>query len=183
MDLKQIARHFHRHLIAMLLLLSVCMSLRAERDKDTLRQRIRTIVEKLRSEKEVHFGNPVGFAGRRETNNKYYRKYLKLQKRASDRELLALTNDNSKEIVIYAVTILHSRQYTDLKAIFFEHQNDTAWYWTASGCTGVLNRVNWYMLRLLRPDQGSNSKNSMTKDEYNLYCDKFHKRDEVFTCN
>lgn len=147
-----------------------------------LRPSISSIVNKLRNENEVHFGYRVGFAGKPETNNKYYKLFLKLKDKATDNELIQLTKDTSKCIVVYSFEILTQRQNSNLKNIFLQHQNDTNFFWTAGGCTGVLDRINWYMLRRLKPSTDEGSKNTLTKEEYDLYCDKFSKADSLFTC-
>ena len=70
-------------------------------------------------EEEVHFGNPIGFSGRPETNNKYYKLYRRLKTKATNDELIELTNNESEILVVYAFNILHSRNYDRLKTIFF----------------------------------------------------------------
>ena len=158
-------------------------TLLAQANQSILRSKIDRLANKLRKEDEVHFGYPVGFSGNPETNNKYYKLYLKLKEIATDEELVLLTNDSSKCIVAYSFDILWQRQYSGLKNIFLQHQNDTAFFWTAGGCTGVLDRINWFMFRKFKPNQSDASKNYLTKEEYNLYCDKFNKADKLFTCN
>lgn len=172
---------FVRHIATMLLLTFSTTTLLAQTNE--LRRSITNITNKLRKEDEVHFGYPVGFAGRPETNNKYYKLYLKLKDKATDDELILLTEDTSECIVVYSFDILWQRQNSSLKNIFLQHQNDTTFFWTAGGCTGVLDRINWFMLRRLKPNQNDGNKNSLTKEEYDLYCDKFSKTDKLFTCN
>lgn len=172
---------FGRHITAFLLLVFFAATLSAQTIE--LRPSISNIVNKLRKEKEVHFGYPVGVAGRPETNNKYYKLYLKLKYKATDNELIELTKDTSECIIVYSFDILWQRQNSGLKNIFLHHQNDTTFFWTAGGCTGVLDRINWFMLRRLKPNQNERNKNSLTKEEYDLYCDKFRKADNLFNCN
>lgn len=137
----------------------------------------------MRKEKVVHFGYPIGFSRRPETKNKYYKVYLKLKIKATDDELVLLTQDTSNCIVAYSFDILWHRQYSNLKDIFLLHQDDTSYFWTAAGCTGVLDRINWFMLRRLKPSQKDRSKTYFTKEEYKLYCTKFHKADIFFICD
>jgi hypothetical protein len=155
----------------------------AQTKQRVLRPKIERLTNKLRKDDEVHFGYPVGFSGRPETNNKYYKKYLQLKHNATEEELILLTNDTSESMVVYSFYILWQRQYPKLKDIFFQHLNDTTFFWTAGGCTGVLDRINWFMFRLLKPNQTDGSINYLTKDEYNLYCDKFTAADKLFKCN
>src|SRR5687767_12643894 len=107
------------------LALSFTTILIAQSNKIPLRPRIENIVNKLRQEDEVHFGYPVGYSGVPETNNKYYKKYLQLKDKATNEELVALTQHISKPVVIYSFDILWKRQYPDLKNIFLQHLNDT----------------------------------------------------------
>lgn len=172
---------FGRHSLTFFFLLSFALTLSAQINE--VRPRINSIVNKLRKEDEVHFGYPVGFAGTPETNNKYYKLYLKLKDKATDNELLFLTKDTSSSIVVYSFDILWQRQNSNLKEIFLQHQGDTTFFWTAAGCTGMLDRINWFMLRRLNPNYGDGSKKHLTKDEFDLYCDKFKKADKDFSCN
>ena len=145
-----------------------------------IRSNILKITERLQQDDQVHFGYPVGFSGKPEINNKYYKLYKRLKAKATTEELVALNKHRSPIIVVYAFDILQSRNYEGLKTIFLDHVSDTTWYWTASGCTGSLNRVNWFMLRRLKPT--NDEKRSMTRSEYDLYCSKFEEEDELFSC-
>ena len=174
---------FSRSSLTLLVLVYFTLPLSAQTNKIVLRPKIDNLVSKLRQEDEVHFGYPVGYAGRPETNNKHYKQYLKLKDQAKDEELVLLTQDTSKCIVVYSYDILWRRQYPNLKSIFLQHQNDTTFFWTASGCTGSLCRVNWFMLWKLRPSEKEGVNSNLTKEEYEIYCDKFKKTDSLFTCN
>ena len=172
---------FGRHILILFLLVCFAGTLSAQTTK--LRPSITKIVNKLRNENQVHFGYPVGFAGRPETNNKYYKLYLKLKNKATDNELIQLTNNITECIVVYSFDILWQRQNSSLKNIFLQHQNDTTFFWTAGGCTGMLDRINWFMLRRLDPNQEDNRTGHLTKEEFELYCNKFKKADKFFLCN
>ena len=174
---------FYKYSLTLSLLFTLTATLTAQSINNVLSSKTKRIVRKLKKDDEVHFGFPVGFSGEPMTNNKYYKLYLKLKENATDEELVSLTKNNSKCIVIYSFEILLERQYANLKDIFLEHQNDTTFYSTAGGCTGMLKRVNWFMFRLLRPIEGNNAKNYMTKDEYYSFCEKFKKADKDFSCN
>jgi hypothetical protein len=146
-----------------------------------LRSKIGYIVSQLQKDGQVHFGYPVGFAGRPETGNKYYRKYLKLKEKATIPELVSLANHQSPIITVYAFSILHSRNYEGLKAIFLNHVSDTSFFWTAGGCTGFGDRVNWFMLKNLKPNTGDTNKSPLTQGEYETYCRRFEKGDYLFS--
>lgn len=147
-----------------------------------LRPSIERIVEKLKKENRVHFGYSVGFAGEPETNNKYYKLYQKLKSKATNDELILLTKDQFKPVVIYAFEILHSRSYENLKEIFIDHIKDTTFYWTAGGCTGFVDRINWFMLKRLNPGNTMNKNLYLTKNEYEKYCQEFSATDTLFRC-
>lgn len=165
--------------VALLLLIFFAAKVSAQTIE--LRPSIINITNKLRKENIVHFGYPVGFAGRPEANNKYYKLYLKLKSKATDDELISLTRDSSSCIVVYSFDILLERKSKSIRNVFLQHQSDTTFFWTAGGCTGVLDRINWFMLRRLKSNQ--DDKNILTNDEYAFYCDKFGKADKLFTCN
>ena len=172
---------FSRHIMTFFLL--ACFGVTISAQTTELRPSINNIANKLRKENQVHFGYPVGIAGRPETDNKYYKLYLKLKDKATDDELIQLTNDTVECIVVYSFEILWQRQNSRLKNIFLKHQNDTTFFWTAAGCTGMLDRINWFMLRRLNPNHEDDSKKHLTKEEFELYCDKFKKADKDFSCN
>ena len=172
----------NRHSLTLLLSFIFVLTLSAQEAKSVLRPKIERLTNKLRKEDKVHFGYPVGFAGEPETKNKYYKLYLKLKDKATDEELVLLTKDTSECIIVYSFDILWWRQYSNLKDIFFQHQNDTTFFWTAGGCTGSLDRVNWFMLRRLNPNYDGGKK-YLTKEDFDLYCDKFKKADKDFSCN
>lgn len=174
---------FSRHSVILFFSIFFAVTASAQTNQKFLRPSIERITNKLRKDNKVHFGYPVGFSGTPEANNKYYKLYLKLKDKATDEELALLTKDTSECIVAYSFDILWRRQYSNLKDIFFQHQNDTTFFWTAGGCTGILNRINWFMLKRLKPNQNTESKNWLTKQEYDLYCNKFHKADNLFACN
>ena len=173
---------FYRHSLTLFLSFFFVLTVSAQTKQNVLRPKIERLTNKLRKEDKVHFGYPVGFAGEPETNNKYFKFYSKLKDNATDEELVQLTNDTSECIVVYSFDILWQRQHSNLKTIFLQHQNDTTFFWTAGGCTGMLDRINWFMLRRLNPNY-EGSKKYLTKEEFDLYCDKFKKSDKDFSCN
>jgi hypothetical protein len=160
----------------------LALSATAQNIPPLIRPQVAAIAQQLQKDNRVHFGYPVGYSGRPETNNKYYRLYRRLAASATEQELIELTNDPSKALVVYAFAILHARKSNGLKTVFLHHINDTAWFWTAGGCTGTVNRVNWFMLRRLKPTGDGNAPNTLTKEEYALYCKRFNAADNIFTC-
>ena len=147
-----------------------------------IRASIVNIANKLQQNDQVHFGYAVGYAGRPETNNRYYKLYKRLAAKASTEELVELTKSNSALLVVYSFDILQRRDYNGLKNIFLQHLNDTTWFWTASGCTGILDKVNWFMLSRLKPLDNS-TEAILTKSEYDFYCNRFKREDPFFICH
>ena len=137
-----------------------------------VRTSIKNIVDKLGKDKTLHLGAPVGFAGIPETGNKYYKLYKQLENKATDTELLILTNDTSKTILLYSFTILFHRNFVRLKDIFIKYQNDKSEVWESSGCTGVLWKTNSYMLQLLNPKSKKSLNKYLTEQEYDDYFKK-----------
>ena len=158
-------------IISFILVLSTSSSLTlfAQKSDNSLRTNIQTIVWKLKKENILHLGAPVGEAGKPETNNKYYKLYKRLAAKAVTEELVSLTNDSSRLIVLYAFNILSSRGYSGLKDIFLQHVSDTTEIWIAGGCTGAVVKVNSYMLSYLNPKYYQSSKVFLTKEEYDMY--------------
>ena len=122
------------------------LTVAGQQPQTTLRPTIQTIISRLKKENVLHLGAPVGFAGIPETKNKYYKLYKKLNTKATNEELVTLTHESSKVIVLYAFDILSSRGYSGLKDIFLNHVSDTTVVWMAGGCTGSVGKVNSYML-------------------------------------
>jgi hypothetical protein len=146
-----------------------CLTVAGQLSHTSLRPKIQTIVSRLKKENVLHLGAPVGFAGKLETNNKYYKLNNRLNKMATNEELVTLTNDSSKVIVLYAFANLSSRGYSELKDIFITHISDTASVWMAGGCTGTVTKVNSYMLNYLNPKYYPTDKAFLTKTAYDNY--------------
>jgi len=96
----------------------------------------------------LHLGGPVGYAAQPE-KNKYVTNYKKLIKIAKEDELISLTKDKDKIIALYAYSSLYQRSHQGLKSIFLNNIRDTAFVWSSGGSTGVLNRVNEFMLSFI----------------------------------
>ncbi len=150
-----------------------CLQVVGQTTMSDIRPGIQNIVSNLRKETTLHLGAPVGVAGIPETNNKYYRLYQKLSSKATDKELVILTNDNSKTVVLYSFLILYSRNYSDLKEVFLKNIKDTSEIWIAGGCTGSLDKVNAFMLRQLNPAYVDSRQSYLTQIEYDKYMKEF----------
>ena len=158
-----------RLIIGLSVALMICFEATAQEAKFTIRPRVLKIVSKLKNEKTIHLGEPVGLALIPETDNKYYKLYKRLDHLATDDELLALTKDSSNTILIYSFSILHSRNHSALKEIFVKHLSDTSTFHIASGCTGDTRQVNSFMFWKLSPPYYETSKIYFTKEELEKY--------------
>jgi hypothetical protein len=159
--------------VAVALLFVFCFQVDGQTTKDDIRPGIQKIVSKLRKETTLHLGAPVGFAGIPETNNKYYKLYQILSSKATDKELVSLTTDNSKTVVLYSFLILYSRNYSELKEVFLKNSKDTSDVWIAGGCTGSIARVNTFMLRQLNAAYMDSRQPYLTQEEYDKYIKEF----------
>jgi hypothetical protein len=135
----------------------------------TIRPKINRLVDRLRKEEILHLGAPVGEAGVPETNNKYYKRYVKLGSRATDNELISLTNDSSKTIKLYAFSLLSQRENHEIKNIFLLNLGDSSEVWATGGCTGVIWKVNSFMLNQLRPDSNKSERAKFSIEEFDGY--------------
>jgi hypothetical protein len=162
-----------RFFVAVLLLFVLCLAVVGQTEQNDIRPSIQRIVSKLSKETTLHLGAPVGFSGIPETNNKYYKLYQKLSSKATDKELVSLTNENSKTVVLYSFLILYSRNYSDLKQVFLKNIKDTADVWIAGGCTGSVTRVNTFMLKQLNPAYMDSRQPYLTQEEYDKYIKEF----------
>jgi hypothetical protein len=164
---------YKKPVIISTLLLMFCFTVSAQPTLTKIRPRIQNIVSELEKEKTLHLGAPVGLGGIPETNNKYYKLYKKLKAKATDEELLSLTSDNSKTIVLYSFLVLYSRNHNGLKEVFLKNSKDTSDIWIAAGCTGVVDKVNTFMLRQLNPANMDSRQPYLTQEEYNNYLIEF----------
>ena len=162
-----------RLIISSALFFLFCFTSISQAIQNEIRPKIQNIVSKLKKETTLHLGGPVGLFGVLETNNKYYKLYEKLSTKATDKELVLLTNDNSKTIFLYSFLILYSRNYSALKEIFLKNIKDSSEVRIAGGCTGSADRVNTFMLRQLNPSYMNSRQPYMTQEEYNKYIKEF----------
>lgn len=146
-----------------------CLNATGQSSQISLRPKIQKIVNQLNKGNLLHLGEPIGYAGKPESKNKYYKLNKRLNKLASTDELVALTYDTSKVIVLYVFENLSSRKYSGLKDILLNHIKDTADVWIAVGCTGSMTKVNSYMLKCLNPKYYPKDQGFLTKTEYDNF--------------
>ncbi len=136
----------------------------------SLRKKVADIVEDLSKGEMIQIGSPEGYAAIPNVKNQYYKLYMKLSETATDSELVALINHDRKTIVLYAYIILTSRRYFAIKEIFIKNITDTSEVWFAGGCTGVIWKVNQFMLFQLNPAFEDSNRPFLTQKEYDQYC-------------
>lgn len=134
-----------------------------------IRPGIDRIVKKLSKEPIMHLGFPEGMGGKLATKNKFYKLFQKLSNRATDPELLALTDHRSKIIVAYSYLILHTRNHKDLKKIFLKYINDSTRVGVAGGCTGSSQQLNLFLLDILNPAYYDSRLPYLKQEEYDNY--------------
>lgn len=139
-----------------------------------VRPRVQKIVNILAKDRMLHLGGRVGYSAQPE-KNKYVTNYKKLIKVAKEDELVYLTKDTNKIVALYAYSTLYKKSYHGVKSIFLKNIQDTAYVWASGGCTGVLYRVNEFMLSLLNPEY-SKQEAYMTKEEYQDLYNKIVRR-------
>jgi hypothetical protein len=153
--------------VVSILLILLLLSL-ATYSQKKIRPRILRICKDLQADTGLlHLGGRVGYALKPE-KNKYVRNYKKLIRIASNEELISLTNHTDKTIVLYAYSVLRKREYPNLKDIFLNNIADTSTIWVTGGSTGVIWRVNEYMLSSLDPNYSKGTL-YLSKEEFNSY--------------
>lgn len=92
----------------------------------------------------VLMGSAVGIAGNR---SEQWDRYEVLRSKATDDELLSLTNDTNTVVRCYAFQALAEKNYVDVSPVVIRHLSDTATVHTLFGCLGGSEKVGDFMLR------------------------------------
>ena len=91
----------------------------------------------------------IGYSGEETT---VYKHFKKLQAKATDKELINLTDHDSATVRAYAYWALAKRKNPEVKNILTRHINDTTEFWFVSGCSPDLEKVNKFYLDLVNPE-------------------------------
>jgi hypothetical protein len=91
---------------------------------------LRTLVADIAKE-NVLMGGAVGIDGGRPDQ---YNRFDLLRSKATDQELIALTNDTNAVVRCYAFQALAEKNYIDIYPVVISHLSDTAKVTTLSGC-------------------------------------------------
>ena len=137
-------------------------------EPNRVRSSITRLCYKLDREQIIHLGAPVGYAGKIESSNRYFKVYKRLRRKATVDELVALCRSESKVVLTYAFAALVYKQSPAAKVVFEQNLQDTSLVWHSGGCTGVLRTVNSFMLTSLTPQPGAKTA-WMAQEEYDAY--------------
>lgn len=137
-----------------ILILAVLVGLFACKGKgDTLSSAsIREIVRGI-VKTNVLMGSAVGVAAERP---KQWDRYEALRSKATDKELLTLTNDMNGVVRCYAFQALTEKKTTDLFPVALQHLSDTATVHTLYGCLGGSQKVGDFFLETITERSGNN---------------------------
>jgi hypothetical protein len=155
-------------LILFLIVFSCAKPLYSYEEPNRVRTSITALCHKLDREQIVHLGAPVGYGGKIESPNRYFKLYKRLRRKATVDELVSLCQSKSKVILTYAFAALVYKQSPAAKVVLEQNLQDTSLVWHSGGCTGVLRSVNSFMLTSLTPQPGAKS-SWMAQEEYDAY--------------
>ena len=93
-------------------------------------------------------GESIGIAG---VPSEQYKRFIMLCDKASDQELLQLTNDTNAIVRCYAFEGLSQRNVMYMESVLRDHLNDTAKVETLSGCLGMPGQVNLIFISTASP--------------------------------
>ena len=122
----------------------------------------------------VLMGSAVGVSAQRPEQ---WDRYSLLRSKATDKELLDLTNNENSVVRCYAFQALVERNTTDLFPIVLRHLSDTATFHTMYGCIGDYQKAGDFFLETVIEDIGDaksyrlNHKQKMTIDSLLLFQD------------
>ena len=134
----------------------------------------------------VLMGSAVGIAAQRPEQ---WDRYDVLRSKATDVELLALTNDTNSVVRCYAFQALVERNSTDLFPVVLRHLSDTATLHTLHGCIGGNQKTGDYFLEAVTEENGNhnfyrlNDKQRITIDSLILFGvgNKLEARDKLLS--
>lgn len=107
-------------------------------------------------------GGAVGIAGERPEQ---WDRYEVLRSKATDRELLALTNDTNAVVRCYAFQALVTRSKTDIFPIVVQHLSDTTTVHTLYGCLCGLQKAGDFFLEAFTEIRGNDKFEQFTEKQ------------------
>ncbi|MES2516285.1 MAG: hypothetical protein V4580_19175 [Bacteroidota bacterium] len=129
--------------------------------KIVLSDSLQPIVDSLALFAVVHDA-AIGYAGIETT---VYRHFKKLQAKATDKELISLTDHDTASVRAYAYWALAKRKNPEIKNILRRHMKDTTKFWYTSGCSPDPERVNQFYLDLVNPEYNTPDCIKLTTNE------------------
>lgn len=107
-------------------------------------------------------GGAVGIAGERP---KQWDRYEALHSKATDKELLALTNDTNAVVRCYAFQAFVTRNKTDIFPIVVQHLSDTTTVHTLFGCLGGSQKAGDFFLETITETRGNDNFQRLTEKQ------------------
>ena len=124
-------------------------------------------VVKTMAKTNVLMGSAVGYGLQRPEQ---WDRYVVLRSKATDKELLALTNDTNSVVRCYALQALVERNTTDIFPILLLHLSDTATVHTLYGCIGDSQKVGDFFLEMVR-ESGNDGKHYQLNNKQKVTID------------
>ena len=137
-------------------------------DTTEIRKQILKVAKEIAKYKTVD-NKAIGFAG---LTSEQYKRFYFLTQQATDNELLALVEHENPKVRAYAFWALAKQQYKDIKSVLDRHMDDTASFEFFSGCIQGTQRVNYFMLDVLTPDNVDAFCYKLTRQDVFNYYDK-----------
>ena len=134
-------------------------------DTTEVRKSILRIAAKISKYKTVD-DRAVGFAG---NMTEQYKRFNSLTQVATDKELIILTDHKSEKVRAYAFWASAKRNYTDIKTILEKHLGDTSRFDYYSGCMYTPQKVNYFFLDVLTPNNIDPYCFKLTSNEIHSY--------------
>lgn len=130
----------------------------------TVRPKIQRIADEI-SERNTIEGKAVGFAGKRSIQ---WERYEKLRDKATDNELIILTDSKYSAVKCYAIKALVSRGTVDVFPLTLKHIKDTTLIRIYDGCESERMTVGEYFLNTSSPYMYNISSHNFTQEQINV---------------
>jgi hypothetical protein len=131
-------------------------------DKTKISKQTVKVVTKIEKVNEL-MGSAVYYSGMKP---KQYDNFEELQKKATQTELMELTNHPNGVVRCYAFWALSFNSSVDLLPIIIKHINDTTSIDTQFGCLGNTEQVGDFFINIVTPQYVDLNSKKLTKTEY-----------------
>ena len=160
-------RHFMKKRSAILIFTLILGLFACKEKHDRLSSKSVSEVVRAIANTNVVMGSAVGYGAQRPEQ---WDRYAVLRSKATDKELLALTNDTNSVVRCYAFQALVERNRTDIFPILLLHLSDTATVHTLYGCIGDSQKVGDFFLERVT-ESGANGKFYQLNDKQKVIID------------